>query len=258
MLNQHKLLTSDRVRPILRGRFGEPYFWSETCSSTQDALRDASLPEGAVAVTEHQDAGRGREGRAWADVTGRSLLLSVLLRPPGSGPAEQLSLVAGLAVAEAIDATTGTRSQVKWPNDVLLEGRKVAGILLEAAGGVVICGIGVNVDQTEEELPVGTRLPATSLRVATGGRPERADLLVELLGTLERRYDAWLGGGLAPLLPELEGRHALRGRRVRLGDETGTVGQIAPDGRLTLTCADGTVVLITSGEVYVLEEPVSD
>ena len=137
-------------------------------------LRDAELPEGAVAVTEHQTAGRGRSGRSWSDVAGRSLLLSLLLRPPAGRPVEQLSLVVGLAVAEAIEATAELAAAVKWPNDVLVEGGKVAGVLLESSGATVICGIGVNVDQAEAELPAATRLPSGSLRVATGRAHDRA------------------------------------------------------------------------------------
>ena len=89
MLIQHKLLTAAVVEPLLRGRFGRPYLWSESCPSTQDVLRGTDLPEGAVALTEHQTSGRGREGRTWEDVAGTSLLLSLLLRPPAVLPARQ-------------------------------------------------------------------------------------------------------------------------------------------------------------------------
>jgi len=237
------------VEPRLRGRFGRPYCWSESCASTQDELRAGSgLPEGAVAVTEHQVAGRGREGRRWEDVAGTSLLLSLLLRPPAGSPVQQLSLVAGLAVAEAVEESRDLAA-IKWPNDVLLGGRKVAGVLLESSGGVVVCGIGVNVSQAEGELPAATPVPAGSLLGVTGRAPDRAELLVTLLEILEHRYDAWCRAGLAPLLDELEARNVLRGRRVEAGGQRGVAGPIAPDGRLTLTRADGTTVLVSSGEV---------
>ena len=106
-----ELLTPSAVEPLLRGRLGRPYAWSESCASTQDALRDPSLPEGAVAVTEHQTAGRGRGGRRWDDAPGESLLLSVLLRPPDATAAPQLSLVCALAVAEAVEATVTLASE---------------------------------------------------------------------------------------------------------------------------------------------------
>ena len=151
-MTPHVLLTPDAVEPLLRGRFGRPYLWSESCTSTQNVLRGSVLPEGAVAVTEHQTSGRGREGRPWHDVAGKSLLVSLLLRPPAGTPTQQLALVAGLAVAESVEQDRDAAG-IKWPNDVLLEGRKVAGVLLEASEGAVVCGIGVNVAQVEGELP---------------------------------------------------------------------------------------------------------
>jgi BirA family biotin operon repressor/biotin-[acetyl-CoA-carboxylase] ligase len=248
VVNHHQL-TADRVEPLLRGRFGRPYLWQETCPSTQDVLRaDPDLPEGAVAVAEHQTAGRGRGGRRWEDVAGASLLLSVLLRPPAAAPVEQLALVAGLAVAEAVDEQPAAAA-IKWPNDVLLRGRKVAGILLEASEGVVVCGIGINVAQTAGQLPADTRLPAGSLAEARGRAPDRAHLLVDLLDRLERRYDTWLDRGLAALLPELERRDALRGHVVTVGYVVGTAMGIAPDGRLRVVGADGAERQVASGEV---------
>ena len=117
--------------------------------------------------------------------------------PRAARPVEQLSLVVGLAVAEAIEATAELAPTIKWPNDVLVRGGKVAGILLESSGATVICGIGVNVDHAESELPAATRLPSTSLRVATGRAHDRLTLLVEVLAAIERRYDTWLDGARA-------------------------------------------------------------
>jgi BirA family biotin operon repressor/biotin-[acetyl-CoA-carboxylase] ligase len=253
-VNHHKL-TPARVEPLLRGRFGRPYLWRASCPSTQDLLRGTELPEGAVAVAEHQTAGRGRERRRWEDVPGRALLLSLLLRPPAGAPAAQLALVAGLAVAEAVEERRDDAS-LKWPNDVLLAGRKVAGVLLEGSEGAVVCGIGINVSQTEDELPAHTAVPAGSIALARGAPPDRADLLVQLLEILEHRYDAWRKSGLAPFLDELEVRNALRGRRVTVSGESGVAGRISPDGRLTIRRDDGMSVLVQSGEVQ--ERQVSD
>ena len=245
----HKPLTPDLVAPLLRGRLGRPYLWSESCTSTQDALRDPALPEGAVAVTEHQDAGRGRAGRRWEDEPGASLLLSVLLRPPEPSPTAQLSLVCALAVGEAVESTADLDVRVKWPNDVLADSRKLAGILLEGRDDAVVCGVGVNVGQTEESLPRETRMPAGSLLTLTGRAHDRAQLLAELLERLEVRYDAWLAGGLEPLLPAIDRRDVLRGSVVTVGVDTGVAAGIAPDGRLRVARADGTTVLVSSGEV---------
>jgi BirA family transcriptional regulator, biotin operon repressor / biotin---[acetyl-CoA-carboxylase] ligase len=242
-------LVPERVEPLLRGRFGRPYLWAEECVSTQEVLRGGDLHEGATAVAEHQAAGRGRRGRQWEDVAGRSVLVSVLLRPRRSAsPLSQLSLVVGLAVAEAVDSVCRTTAQIKWPNDVLVADRKVAGILVEGTDDAAICGIGLNVNQSEDELPVETRMPAGSLRTTTGREHDRVALLVTLLDRLQRRYDEWLDLGLALFVPDLARRDALRGRAVTVGDVSGTAAGIAPDGRLRVRTEDGSEALVASGE----------
>jgi BirA family biotin operon repressor/biotin-[acetyl-CoA-carboxylase] ligase len=242
-------LAPDRVVALLHGPLGTPYLYAERTGSTQNLLRDGDFPHGAVAVAEHQTAGRGRSGRVWEDAPSRALLLSVLLQPPGGAPVPQLSLVAGLAVAAAVEATAGVETRLKWPNDVLVDGRKVAGILLESAGAKVVCGIGINVNQERGELPPGTRTPATSLRVATGQALDRGRLLAAVLAELADCYGRWLDDGLAGLTAELEARNALRGRRVRVDGHVGTAGTIASDGRLAVELDGGETVLVESGEV---------
>jgi BirA family transcriptional regulator, biotin operon repressor / biotin---[acetyl-CoA-carboxylase] ligase len=167
--------------------FGEPLTYVEECASTQRLLPD-DAPEGALAVADHQTAGRGRLGRVWEDVPGRSLLCSLLLRPPMPMPLwPELSLVAGGAVARAI----GHSAEIRPPNDVFLNGKKVAGILAEATKGRVVLGIGVNVNHTADELPADTVKPATSLRVELGREFDRDELLAVILVELERAYRAW-------------------------------------------------------------------
>ena len=174
------------VQPLLRGSFGTPYLYAQETTSTQDTLAGSDHPHGSVAVAEHQTAGRGRSGRSWEDAPSAALLFSLLLRLPVEAPPPQLSLVAGLAVATAIENETGLRSAVKWPNDVLVDGRKVAGILLEASSPLVVCGIGINVNQDTGNLPRETRLPATSLRVAADRTFDRGVVLAAALDELER------------------------------------------------------------------------
>jgi BirA family biotin operon repressor/biotin-[acetyl-CoA-carboxylase] ligase len=248
-VNHHEQLTAGVVGPLLRGRLGRPYLWVEACPSTQDLLRDARLPEGAVATTEHQTSGRGRAGRGWEDTSGTALLVSVLLRPPEISVAAQLSLVCALSVAEMVEGALGRGVEVKWPNDVLVDGGKVAGILPEAREGAVVCGIGLNVNQVESTLPRDARTPVASLRTLTGREHDRTELLVALLERLEARYDAWLGNGLAPLLPELGRRDVLYGSTVTVGNVVGTAYGIADDGRMRVRLADGGETLVASGEV---------
>ena len=183
-------LGPDAVLQLLRGRLGRPYRFVESCESTQQLLGDDDA-EGAAVATDHQTAGRGRLGRTWEDAPGRAILVSVLLRPPVPMPVwPELSLVAGEAVARAI-GTLGVTASLRHPNDVVVEGRKLAGLIAEAVPGRVVLGIGVNVNQEANELPVETAKPATSVRIELGRIVERAPLLAAILHELELGYDAW-------------------------------------------------------------------
>jgi BirA family transcriptional regulator, biotin operon repressor / biotin---[acetyl-CoA-carboxylase] ligase len=180
------------VEPLLRGRFGRPYLYFERCESTQREL-SADAPEGAVAVAEEQTAGRGRLGRTWHAPARSSVLVSVNLRPPvETARLPELSVVAGLAAADAIAEQAGVQPEVRFPNDLLIGGRKVAGILAEARDERVVLGIGINTNIAEDDLPTDVDTPATSLLLEAGERVDRAGLLAALLERLEARYDAWV------------------------------------------------------------------
>jgi BirA family biotin operon repressor/biotin-[acetyl-CoA-carboxylase] ligase len=173
-------LTPAAVLPRLRGAFGRVYYYERETTSTM-RLAPADAPHGAVALAEHQTEGRGRHGRSWVDEPGRGLTFSVVLHPPP--PVErwpELTLVAAEAVAGAI----GDGTSIKEPNDVLLDGRKVAGILAEArhAQPPVVLGIGVN---------VGT----APWPGAAAADADRLGLLVEILALLELGYDRWTSTG---------------------------------------------------------------
>lgn len=187
-------LAPDAVRPLLRGRFGHVYRYEELCASTQRLLRDDD-EEGAVAVAEEQSEGRGRLGRSWHAPAGTSVLVSILLRPPiEPSRLPELSLVAGGAVAEAIADLAGIDPAIKFPNDVLVGGKKVAGILAESSEGRVALGIGVNANQTADQLPADAQTEPTSLRIELGEPVDRAALLAAILSRLELAYDAWVTG----------------------------------------------------------------
>ena len=180
--------------PRLRGHFGHEYRYVESTPSTQ-LLLAPDAPEGAVVVAEEQTAGRGRLGRRWLAPAGTSLLCSVQLRPriePRRLP--ELTAVAAGACAQAIEAVTGLAPEVKDPNDLLVGGRKVAGVLAEAREERVVLGLGINVNVAKVDLPTEVDLPATSLLVEIGRETDRAELLVELLERLERHYCEWLSG----------------------------------------------------------------
>jgi len=242
-------LAHEIVAPHLRGRFGDPYLYEPECESTQLLLLGSGLPEGAVAVTDRQTGGRGRLGRHWEAPAGSSLLVSVLLHPPPERARPELSLVAALAAAETVESATGLSAQVKWPNDVMLNRRKVAGILSELSEGTVVVGIGMNVNQRREELPADTPTEAGSLRTLTGVTYQRAALLGSLLDRLERDYGTWLDGGVSALYGEIGARDFLRGRRITVDGEPATALQIVRDGRLEIDLGSHETRLIESGEV---------
>ena len=231
------------MRPVTE-RFGEPRLDVESCESTQ-ALVDTSLPEGAIVVADHQTAGRGRLGHTWEAPAGKALLVSVLLRPPAERNIAEISLVAGVAVADALERTLGLSVQLKWPNDVMLRRRKVAGCLAEARDGVVVLGIGVNVNQTRGELPPN----AGSVLTLTGRELDREELLTMLLDDLAARYADWCGDGLDAVYEGLGPRDFLRGRQVSVDGTSGVATMIDRQGRLEIAVGHGALVTVDSGEV---------
>ena len=244
-------LAPEHVEPHVRGRFGKPYRYEPECESTQLLLLGSGLPEGAVAATDHQTEGKGRHGRSWVAPPETSVLASVMLRPPKERHLPELSLVAAVAAAEAIEEATGLTAQIKWPNDVMLNRRKVAGILSELSDDSVVVGVGINVNQTRDELPDDTTTPAGSLRSLTGQTLDRARLLGSLLVRLERSYDGWRHGGLDGLYADVGARDFLRGRRITIDGEPATALQILRDGRLEVATGDGHGErrVVESGEV---------
>jgi BirA family biotin operon repressor/biotin-[acetyl-CoA-carboxylase] ligase len=240
-------LAPETVEPLLQGRFGRPYVYRETVESTQQLLRDDPA-EGAAAVADEQTAGRGRLGRSWQAPAGTAILCSLALRPPPDRRIAELSLVGGMAAADAIERALDLAAQIKWPNDVMVNRFKVAGVLAEARNGIVVLGIGINVNQTREQLPLDAATPAGSLRTIDGVVRDRAPLLVHLLERLERSYERWLGGGIDALYDALGARDFLRGRRVSLDGTSGIAVGIDRAGRLEVD-VDGERRLVESGEI---------
>ena len=240
-------LAHESVHRHLKGRFGHPYAYVEETESTQLLLEGA--PEGAVAATDLQTAGRGRYGRVWEAPGGTALLCSIVLHPPAGRDAPELTLVGAIAAAEAIEGATTLAAQIKWPNDVMLNRRKVCGVLGELRGGIVTLGIGMNVNQTREQLPPQAHTPAASLRTITGATYDRAPLLGSLLFRLERLYDQWRHAGLSEVFTEIGPRDFLRGRPVTVDGKTGVAVGIDREGRLELEVEHGERVAVESGQV---------
>lgn len=226
------------------------------------ALGEAGAAEGLAVIADRQTAGKGRMGRTWASPPGVNLYLSVLLRPPlPPQTAPLLTFVSTLAVSRAIAAVTGLEPTHKWPNDVLIGGCKVAGLLNEMSAEAdrirfVVLGIGVNLNMTADQFPADLRMPATSLLLAGGSPVARAEFARELLRQLDALYAEFLRRGPAPLLAAWEERCDLIGRQVEVDEGgsgllRGTVSGIDRDGALLLALADGTTERILAGDVRV-------
>lgn len=226
-----------------------------TVDSTQSEafrLAEAGAADGTVVVADTQRSGRGRRGRGWHDVPGESVLVSLLVRSRLAAAAlPQLSFVAAVAVAEALEATTRLTPRLKWPNDVLARGRKVAGILLESRSGggetpAVVIGIGVNLAQRAFPEELAER--ATSVLLETGRAPERDAVLEALLESFERWRARLERDGFAAVRDAWRARADTLGRRVRVEDVTGTAVDIGEDGAL-LVDDGGRVRRVISGEL---------
>ncbi|MEW6351738.1 MAG: biotin--[acetyl-CoA-carboxylase] ligase [Thermodesulfobacteriota bacterium] len=225
------------------------------CGSTQDlALERARSgePEGTAVLCLNQTGGRGSQGREWVSPTGKNVAMSVLLRPSlPSGEAPLLGMMTSIAVARTVEKT-GVVAQVRWPNDVLVEEKKIAGILPEAriAGGrieVAIMGVGLNVNCRPEDFPPHLRPEVTSLLMCTGREWAVLDVARGLLDEFGELYQRVRHEGCAfvPRLWERWWRH--RGRVFSRDGVTGTAEGIDADGALMLRNSDGRVLRITSG-----------
>lgn len=254
----------------VRGGLGTTALWrdvrvvAQTGSTSSDlaGLARAGAPEGTVVVADHQVTGRGRLDRSWHTPPGTGIAVSVLLRPTGV-PVRRwtwLPLLVGVAVTSAVAEATGLRASLKWPNDVLLGGRKLAGILAEVVpggDGAVVVGIGLNVTVAAADLPE----PATSLLLAGAPDADRLTVLTALLGAVEREYLAWratggqpdgVGAAYRPLCATL-------GATVRVtlptgAEVTGEGVDVDDDGRLVVRTATGRLALSVGDVVHVRQD----
>ncbi|MCC6875410.1 MAG: biotin--[acetyl-CoA-carboxylase] ligase [Sandaracinaceae bacterium] len=244
------------VRACLRtARFGRSLDVRAETGSTNDDARaaaEAGAPDGHVVVADAQRRGRGAHGRPWSSPPGRDLYVSIVVRPPSFAlPAlAPLTLAVGLGLARAVAIfVSKERVRVKWPNDVLIDERKCAGILVETSSlgeraGPVVIGIGVDVgrEQFDEDLaPL-----ATSLRLAAGHALDRASVLAAVLSMVEAEVDRFFAGGLPEIVREIESILAMRGERVECGSARGELVGLAPSGALRLR-VDGSEREIVSG-----------
>ncbi|WP_433370569.1 biotin--[acetyl-CoA-carboxylase] ligase [Actinoplanes sp. CA-142083] len=244
---------------------------AETGSTNADAAAAAlrGEPEGLVVVAEQQTAGRGRRDRQWTSPPRAGLTLSVLLRPGVADPERGwpaaptgvygwLPLMTGVALVEAVRRVAEVEAALKWPNDLLADERKCAGILAEVSGDAVVVGIGLNVTTRAEELPETNGLPATSLRLAGAAATDRDPILRALLRGIAGWYGGWREAGgdaeLSGLLGAYRRECATIGRRVRAllpggGEITGEAADVDNNGQLVIRSADGGEHRVSAGDV---------
>jgi BirA family biotin operon repressor/biotin-[acetyl-CoA-carboxylase] ligase len=246
-------------------RFGRPVYVYAQVGSTNDEARrlaEAGAPEGLLVLAETQTAGRGRLGRRWLTPAGSALALSLVLRPPlAAQHAARLTMLAGLALCEALEQAAQVPAALKWPNDVLLGGRKAGGILVESGLSgerldYLVLGLGLNVSQAPP--PEAVMFPATSVEAATGRPVDRLALLRAILARLEAGY----AGLVPPRPPAPDPLHAAwlarllwLGQRVVArspqGDYDGCLSGAAADGALLLELDSGEVRRVLAGDVTV-------
>lgn len=225
-------------------------------------LAGAGASEGAVVIADSQSSGRGRRGRAWLSPPGTNLSLSVILRPDLSPrEAAMLTLLAAVAAASALQRTTALPVSIKWPNDLMVRGKKLGGILTEIRADMdrifhAVVGIGININLGSDDLPADLKGTATSSLIETGIFRQRAPLAAELLKELDLWYALYLAQGRGPVLTAWRRMSDTLGRTVRavLNDEalTGVADDIDDEGMLLIREENGTVRRVSAGDITIL------
>lgn len=263
LVRRPDLLLPTEVLPLLRTeKMGRNYFYLPIVGSTNDLAKQlarAGAVDGSLITAETQTGGRGRLGRVWASPRATGIWMSLVLRPE-IPPAElsKLTLTTAVGVARAIEAVTGLATGIKWPNDILAGGKKICGILTEAAVGAaktdfVVVGIGVNVNTEREDFPAELREKAASLKGILCRPVSRPLLLAEITGELEGLYNQLYIGNFAAIRAEWCRRTVSLGQVVQVaapgGGFSGRAIAVTPDGALVVCKEDGSQVHVTAGEI---------
>ena len=263
LVSQPDTLEPAGLQPLLKTRMiGRKMVYQQSCASTQiiaHQLAQEGTPAGTVAITEEQTAGRGRMARVWDSAYGKGIWMSVVLRPdvvPQKAP--QFTLVAAVAMVRAIEEVTGVKPEIKWPNDILIKGKKCTGILTELqsdADGIqaLIIGIGLNVNQELADFDIQVQPIATSLKMESGKHVNRQDMVRAILFYLEQYTDLYIEEGFGILKVLWESYSSTIGSKVRarLPKETleGIAEGITEDGVLQLRTVDGKLHSIYSADI---------
>lgn len=263
LISAPDLVTAVNIQKHLQTkRYGKSIHYIETCDSTQliahDLAQNNSV-DGTVVIAEEQLGGKGRMARPWASKAYKGIWMSIIMNPKLTlQQAPQLTLVAAVAIVRAIEDVTGLTAQIKWPNDLLVNGKKVTGILTELQADpdqvkAIILGIGMNVNQDETEFPAELASIATSLKMELGKEVNRAKLIASTLLYLEKYVDMYVENGFKPIKLLWESYSNTIGKQVRavMLRETieGTAVGITDEGMLELKRADGSICKVYSGDI---------
>ncbi|WP_262173033.1 biotin--[acetyl-CoA-carboxylase] ligase [Saccharococcus sp. Marseille-Q5394] len=259
------LVNAANIKKYLQtAAYGRKIDYHVSCGSTQILAHDAAqagVPDGTLVVSEEQTAGKGRLSRPWDSAAQKGIWMSLIIRPslmPQQAP--QMTLVAAVAIVRAIENIAGIEATIKWPNDILINNRKVTGILTELQSEpdrvkAIILGIGMNVNQDEDDFPLELKEIATSLKIAGGKHIDRAKLIAEILFFIESYTKMYEKHGFGPIKLLWEGYSNIAGKRIQavMLNETveGTALGISEEGLLELQLDDGTVRGIYSADVFI-------
>jgi BirA family biotin operon repressor/biotin-[acetyl-CoA-carboxylase] ligase len=244
----------------------ELFLYPEIGSTNDQAMEmgEKGVPAGAVFLAEAQSRGKGRMGRTWISPPGVNLYISVLFRPQFSPQqAPMMTLMAAVAAAEAIVEATGLPIRIKWPNDILIDGKKAAGILTEMNAEqdrihYLVVGLGINVNMQRDDLPLDFRDKGTSLKEEAGHRVDRVSLLCRFLKALEVNYEILEREGSAAIVRRWESASGLKGKRIAVNTPTdrilGTMDGLSTEGALIVRLPDGHSREVFAGDVELLEE----
>ncbi|MHA7963473.1 biotin--[acetyl-CoA-carboxylase] ligase [Paenibacillus sp. CAU 1782] len=256
-------LDEDTIKGLLKtNSFGHPLHYRDELGSTQDAVRafaEEGAEEGVLVVADSQQSGRGRMGRSWIAPKGKGIWMSLLLRPlVPIHCAPQLTLLAAVALCRSLRRETGLDIGIKWPNDLLIEGKKISGILLESAAEderlkYIIAGIGISVNMSQNDYPEELLEKATSLRIASGSSFCRAQLMTSFLLEWETLYKLYLDTGFQGIAALWESLSVSLGKRMELttpqGKLTGVPIGLDSSGAIIVKRDDGEVVTLFSAEM---------
>lgn len=261
-----RLMVEEVVPELGTVWLGRHYHYSLQIGSTNDRameLASKGAPHGTLVVAEEQTKGKGRLSRPWISAPGLGIYLSIILRSPlPLNEAHHATTVAAICLAEVLKLRHGLSAMIKWPNDILVTGKKLAGILTELQSDqdltrFLVVGIGVNVNHAREDLVGPFRYPATSVAMEAGHPVSRRELLLSFLERFEARYDVFLKEGFSVFLPRLTELSAVLGRRIKItsgnNELSGKALGFTEEGGLRILLDDGKDQVIWVGDITQLD-----